>query len=164
MTTSDVDFDGFYAAHSLALVRLGVLLTGDRGAAEDIAQDALVAVYRRWDRFETPGDALAYARVTVVNATRNVHRHRGVVARTMLRIAGREATGDHAGHVVDRDLVGSAIAALPTRQREVVVLRYWLDLSEAEIARILQISPGTVKSAASRALHTLAATIREEER
>lgn len=128
------------------------LLLGDRGAAEDITQDALVEVYRRWVTFQTRAHAATYARTCVVNSARDALRRRSVALRAQHRLIARERSAEPG---VQHHLVIQALRKLPDRQREVVVLRYWLDLPEADIATTLGISPGTVKSTASRAMTTL---------
>ena len=148
-----------YAAHYASLVRLGALLLRDVGAAEDVVQDAFVAMHGRWSRLREPHKAHAYLRQAVVNRARSALRHRGVVSRHR-----PEPAPDAPG--ADRDVlrheqrsqVLAALDALSERQREVLVLRFYLDLSEAQIADTLGISRGAVKSHASRgaaALRTL---------
>lgn len=142
-----------YAAHWRRLVRLSVLLVHDQGLAEEITQDAFVALHGRWSRLRSPESALAYLRQSVVNRSRSALRHRAVVTRH----AARERQPDPApsadaglGAEVRRTAVLEALQALPRRQREVLALRYYLDLSEADIAATLGISQGAVKSHASR--------------
>lgn len=142
-----------YAAHWRTLVRLAHLLVRDAGLAEEIVQDAFVAMHGAWSRLRDPGNALAYLRATVVNRSRSALRHRQVVRAHAVRHADeRVAPGaDEATLAADRRaVVLDALEALPQRQREVLVLRYYLDLSEADIARTLGISQGAVKSHASR--------------
>lgn len=153
----DVALAGLYASHYAGLVRLATLLLRDQGLAEDVVQDSFVAMHQRWDRVD-PERAPAYLRQTVVNRSRSALRHRGVVARHR-----PEPLPD--GAPADADLVRSerradvldALAALPTRQREVLVLRHYLDLTERQIADTLDISQGAVKSHASRASAALRA-------
>jgi RNA polymerase sigma-70 factor (sigma-E family) len=148
---ADLALERLYHEHYLRLVRLGVLLLGgDVGRAEEVVQDAFVQVHRRWDRIE--GAALpAYLRQTVVNGCRSARRHLRVVARNRPEPPGT-APGADEGVVAAsrrRDVL-EALARLPRRQREVLVLRYYLELSEREIAQTLQISQGAVKTHASR--------------
>lgn len=157
---SDADeaVEALYLAHWDQLVRLSVLLVRDQGTAEEIVQDALVAVHQKWDRLTDHHKALAYLRQAVVNRSRSALRHRGVVNRYLAR---QHAPGDEPG--ADRAVLGDtrrrmvldALQQLPRRQREVLALRYYLDLSEAEIAETLGISRGAVKSHASRGAATL---------
>lgn len=159
---ADEALDQLYAAHWRQLVRLAVLLVHDVGAAEEIVQDAFVAVHPRWKKLRSPELGLAYLRQAVVNRSRSHLRHRTVVER---HLAGVDlpgaAPGADAG--VDastrRAAVLEALCELPERQREVMALRYYLDLSEAEIADALGISRGAVKSHASRGAATLRTTL-----
>lgn len=142
---------GLYAGHYTGLVRLAVLLLRDQGLAEDVVQDSFVAVHAQWRRID-PGSAPAYLRRTVVNRCRSALRHRSVVARHRPEPLPDAAAADEAVLRRERrDAVLDALALLPTRQREVLVLRHYLDLTEREIAHTLNISQGAVKSHASRA-------------
>jgi RNA polymerase sigma-70 factor (sigma-E family) len=152
-SAADAAIEQLYLAHWDRLVRLSVLLLQDQGAAEDVVQDAFIAVHRRWDRLDDPDRALSYLRQTVVNRSRSALRHRAVVRRHLAR-----ATEPDPAPPADREALGAdrrrtlfaALDGIPRRQREVLVLRYYLDLSEAEIAETLGISRGAVKSHASR--------------
>ena len=152
-----VDFDALYRGSWLSMVRLATLLLGDVASAEDSVQDAFVGVYRHRDRVNDPDRTVAYLRVAVVNSCRSRQRRRLSIARTLARIdrpnQALEAKAD-----ADDDVM-RALYTLPRRQREVLVLRYWADLSETEIARTLSISNGTVKSSASRGLAALRASL-----
>lgn len=157
---ADVAVEQLYAAHWRQLVRLSVLLVRDQGTAEEVVQDAFISLHQRWGRLREPERALAYLRQTVVNRSRSVLRHRTVV----LKHAARERMPEDAPAADSdvgspRDVVLTALRELPQRQREVVALRYYLDLSEAEIADALGISRGAVKSHASRGLTTLKQTL-----
>jgi RNA polymerase sigma-70 factor (sigma-E family) len=154
---ADTALERLYAGQYAALVRLAVLLVRDQGLAEDVVQDSYVALHQRWDRVD-PAKAPAYLRQTVVNRSRSALRHRGVVARHRSEPLPAGAPADETLLRSERRAaVLDALATLPTRQREVLVLRHYLDLSEAEIAATLGISRGAVKSHASRA----AAALRE---
>ncbi len=156
--TADEALEQLYAAHWRQLVRLSVLLVRDVGTAEEVVQDAFIAVHRRWGRLRDPDKALAYLRQAVVNQSRSALRHRMVVARYAARGPEPVPDPDEPAEVIDRRAaVLEAMRALPQRQREVLALRYYLDLSEAEIASTLGISRGAVKSHASRG----AAALRE---
>ena len=143
-----------YATHYRSLVRLAVLLVRDVETAEEVVQDCFVAMHGRWRSLRDPQHGLAYLRQAVVNRSRSVLRHRGVQARyAAAQPAGRPDVpgadeGASAGDA--RRLVLDALHRLPRRQREVLALRYYLDLDEASIAAALGISRGAVKSHASR--------------
>lgn len=164
MLDADRAVEELYAAHWRSLVRLSVLLVRDTGTAEEIVQDAFVAMHGRWSRLREPEKALAYLRQVVVNRSRSALRHRKVVDRHASREAGLwQPAADAADAVVDsgvrRTAVLDALAQLPRRQREVLVLRHYLELSEAEIASALGISRGAVKSHASRGASALRTTL-----
>jgi RNA polymerase sigma-70 factor (sigma-E family) len=138
-------FEEFAAAHSAGLINLALMVSGDRGRAEDAAQEALVRVYQRWSRLDDP---LAYARRTVVNATRDDWRRAERATRAYDdagRLANLDKADDAEASVLERDALMAALNALPHRQRAVVVLRYLSELTEAETAAVLEISVGTVK-------------------
>lgn len=156
--TRSVDLQTLYDAHWRYLVRLATLLVDDTASAEDVVQDAFVALHRRSADLRDPDAALAYLRATVLNLSRSVLRRRQV-ARKHLKVAEPEATAGADHEVLVRDEHRAALRAvrgLPRHQREVLILRYWSGLSEREIAETLHISTGSVKSAASRGMATLA--------
>lgn len=147
-----VDIPALYETHWRALVRLAVLLVDDVSSAEDVVQDAFISLHRRVDALRNPEAALAYVRTSVLNLSRSVLRRRHV-ARKHLKVAEPEATAAADHDVLLRDehrATLAAVHALPQRQQEVLILRYWSGLSEHEIAHTLGISTGSVKSAASR--------------
>ncbi|MEO5663999.1 MAG: SigE family RNA polymerase sigma factor [Nocardioides sp.] len=153
--SADEALEELYAAHWRQLVRLGVLLVRDVGTAEEVAQDAFVAMHGRWGKLRDNDKALAYLRQAVVNRSRSVLRHRVVVDRHVRAEAARsEPTAPDADtgmlDAARRSAVLDALGQLPDRQREVLVLRHYLNLSEAEIAEALGIARGSVKSHASR--------------
>lgn len=129
------------------LARLAFLLVDTRELAEEAVQDAFAKAYPRWRRIEQPE---AYLRTSVVNACRKVQRRRELVRRTptapVADAPGADALADH---------VADVVRALPPTMREAVVLRYYLQLTDAEIARTLDIAEGTVKSTLNRARHQL---------
>jgi RNA polymerase sigma-70 factor (sigma-E family) len=148
---ADAAVEELYAAHWRQLVRLSVLLVHDQASAEDVVQDAFVAMHGHWSRLRDPDKALAYLRQAVVNRSRSALRHRVVVDRHARSSRAGEGTVD--GPTVGgarRDAVRDALLKLSDRQREVLVLRYYLDWSEAQIADALGISHGAVKSHAHR--------------
>lgn len=154
MARRDDDFVAFVDARSAALLRTARLLTaGDQHAAEDLVQTALEKAYVAWPRIQRKGAEEAYVRSIMTRAA---------IDRTRQRARRGEVVTDevpdqpvHAVGPEDRDHVFALLAALPPRQRAVMVLRYYDDLSEAQIATTLGCSPGTVKAHASRALATL---------
>lgn len=151
---ADAGIEALYHAHWNELVRLAVLLTGETGAGEEIVQDAYVALHRRWDRLADHDRAAGYLRRSVVNGCRSLLRHRTVVERQLSRARHTLESHEPADAAVlrgaRREAVLSALASLPRRQREVLVLRHYLDLSEREIADALGVSRGSVKVHASR--------------
>ena len=153
---ADAAVDELYASHYRRLVRLSVLLVHDVETAEEVVQDSFVAMHGRWRTLRDPEKGLAYLRQTVVNRSRSVLRHRGVQARhTPVPLPDQHGTDVDALSAERRREVLDALHELPTRQREVLALRYYLDLSEAEIASTLGISRGAVKSHASRGVAAL---------
>ena len=162
---ADVALERLYNEHYVRLVRLGVLLLGDVGRAEEVVQDCFVALHQRWSRLEG-ANLPAYLRRSVVNGCRSSHRHQRVVDRHLHAVPGTAAGADEPVLAdARRQIVLAALADLPRRQREVLVLRYYLDLSEREIAQTLGISQGAVKSHASRgaaALRVVLPDLQEE--
>jgi RNA polymerase sigma-70 factor (sigma-E family) len=153
-----------YQAHALGLIRLAVVMLGDRPAAEDAVQEAFCGLYRRWHHLSDPGKALSYVRSSVINSCRTMLRRRR-------RQAGLDpSAGDPPGESAEAmALVGeehrqvlTAIRQLPARQREALVLRFYLDLDEEQIAAAMRISRGTVKSTTSRALAALGRILGEQ--
>ena len=149
-----------YAAHRLSLVRLAILLVDDLASAEDVVQDAFAALARRPDAVKDPSKTLAYLRVSVVNTARSaLRRRRTARAYAPPHDVSPPTPEDSAVLAEEHRDVLAAVKRLAPRQREVLVLRYWSNLSESEIAESLGISPGTVKSTASRALVALEKTM-----
>ncbi len=143
-----------HRSHYAELVRLACLLVDDRGSGEEIVQEAFVRVYQAWVRVEQP---LVYLRATVLNLARSRMRRRLVARRRVEPIspAGPDVD-DHLVLLDDQRDVLTALRSLPTRQRECLVLRYYLDLTESQIAATLGISNGSVKSHSSRGIAALA--------
>ncbi len=152
-----------YHAHRLSMVRLAVLLVDDRATAEDVVQDAFAALYKRHgERLDEVDNALAYLRTAVVNAARSVLRRRRT-ARDYTPPYETDAPSAEEHVVLDEEHreVLAALGRLTARRREVLVLRYWGELTEAQIAATLGISRGSVKSIASRALDSLEKMLEE---
>jgi RNA polymerase sigma-70 factor (sigma-E family) len=142
--------------HALALVRVAKLLVGDQASAEDAVQDAFVNLYRALPRLTAHDQILPYLRTAVINGSRSVLRSRRRALSHPWPHERPEWSAEAAAMVrEDQRAVLRAVAALPPRSREVLVLRYYLDLSDPEIASTLGVSRGTVSSTASRALAAL---------
>jgi RNA polymerase sigma-70 factor (sigma-E family) len=154
-----LDLEALYATRWHQMVRLAVLLVDDVAVAEDVVQDAFVALHRHQARLRNTDAASDYLRTSVVNGARSELRKRAVWRRHLVSLSPRLESAESADRPVivaaeHADLI-RALRRLPRRQREVLVLRYWSHLSEADIARTLGVSPGTVKSTASRGLDAL---------
>ena len=150
-----------YQAHALGLIRLAVIMLGDRPSAEDVVQEAFAGLYRRWRTLADPEKALSYVRASVLNGARTALRRR---ARQPAGALDPPAESAEAAALVSEEhrQVITAIRGLPARQREALILRYYLDLNEEEIARSMGISRGTVKSTTSRALAALGRILGED--
>jgi RNA polymerase sigma-70 factor (sigma-E family) len=160
--SADAGVERLFRTHRLPMVRLAVLLVDDRGTAEDVVQEAFAALHRRWRNLSGDDAAIGYLRASVVNGARSVLRRRRTVRRhpqpseESLTVAAADSplllAEEH------REVL-AALRRLPPRQREVIVLRYWADLGEAQIAQTLGISLGSVKSSASRGRDAIAAIL-----
>jgi RNA polymerase sigma-70 factor (sigma-E family) len=153
---ADQAVTALYSANYRSLVRLGNLLVRDVGTAEEVVQDAFVAMHKAWRRLRDPDKALAYLRQSVVNRSRSVLRHRAVVEKYAPK-GMPDAPSAELGAITEfeRTAVVKALSTLPTRQREALVLRYYGDMSEAEIAHAMRISRGAVKSHTARGMAAL---------
>jgi RNA polymerase sigma-70 factor (sigma-E family) len=152
-----------YAEHYRKLVRLAVLLVRDIPTAEEVVQDAFVAMHGGWQRLRDPEKALAYLRQAVVNRSRSVLRHRTVVDKNLQKAPPDMPSAEHGAlTLLERSEVVSALRGLPDRQRQAIVLRYYADLSEAEIADAMNISRGAVKSHTARGMAALRAALEQE--
>ena len=156
-TAIELDFDEFAASRWPRLFRIALLLTDDQGLAEDLAQSTLTAAYASWNRVRRADDPDAYVRRILLNAHLGRFRRKrpaeiSLAADLESRVAGAP---DPAGAVDTRLSVRAALASLPPRQRAVVVLRYWADLTEEQTAATLGCAVGTVKSQASKAIAKL---------
>ena len=152
-----------YTVHYNQLVRLAVLLVHDVQTAEEVVQDAFEAMHTAWRRLRETEKALSYLRQAVVNRSRSVLRHRKVVDMHAPKPAPDEQSAEHAAlTLIERSAVTSALRTLPERQREAVVLRYYGDFSEADIATAMGISRGAVKSHTARAMAALKSILEQE--
>ena len=153
------DLDQLYREHYRSLVRLASILVDDVTTCEELVQDAFVAVLRRSGGWGDPERAPAYLRSAVLNAARS-HLRKQQVRRRWLRSVDAPATSPPADGATlvhaETEVMLAALRRLPDRQRDVLILRFYLDLSEAEIARTLDISTGSVKTHAHRGLAALA--------
>ena len=156
-TADELEFHDFAASRWARLFRIALLLTDDQGLAEDLAQSTLTAVYASWSRVRRADDPDAYARRILLNS--HIRRFRRKRPTEIPLVTGLEATvagtPDPAAAVDTRLAVRAALASLPPRQRAVVVLRYWADLTEEQTAAALGCAVGTVKSQASKAIAKL---------
>ncbi len=161
--SADLAVKELYATQYRALVRLAAMLVRDTPTAEEVVQDAFVDMHRGWHRLEDTDKALAYLRQAVVNKARSVLRHRIVVEKNLQSAPPDMPSAEHGAiAMLERDAVQKALRNLPERQREAIVLRYYLDLSEAEIAAAMGISRGAVKSHTARGMAALRAALERE--
>ncbi len=152
-----------YSRHYRSLVRLAALLLRDTPTAEEVVQDAFVAMHGGWQRLRDTEKALAYLRQAVVNRSRSVLRHRMVVEKNLQSAPPDMPSAEHGAFaLLERSAVVAALRNLPDRQREAIVLRYYGDLSEAEIATTMGISCGAVKSHTSRGMAALRTALEQE--
>lgn len=149
----DRAFDQLYRTEHTAMLRLGYLLTGNRDAAAEVAHDAFIRTYQQWDRLDRPG---AYLRTSVVNGCNDHHRRR--IRRDTHSVAQVVDRPDPATAEPDEHLA-DAIGRLRPKRRAAIVLRYYLDLPQAEIAATLGVRQGTVKSLLHRGLADLRAAL-----
>lgn len=160
---ADEAVTALYTDHYRSLVRLSAMLLRDTGAAEEVVQDAFIAMHGAWRRIREEDKALAYLRQTVVNRSRSVLRRR-VVADKHAPTPGPDMPSAEAGALsrLESDRVMACLRRLPERQREALVLRYYGDLSEADIAAAMKVSKGAVKSHTFRGMAALRAMLAEE--
>ena len=153
-----------YSLHYHRLVRLAALLVRDVATAEDVVQDSFVAMHDGWQRLRDAESALAYLRQAVVNRSRSVLRHRAVVEKYPDKPSPDMPSAEYGALVqLERSAVIAALRKLPGRQREAIVLRYYADFSEAEIAAAMGISCGAVKSHTARAMAALRADLEQQD-
>ena len=161
--SADLAVIELYAMHYSSLVRLAVMLLRDTPTAEEVVQDAFIAMHDGWGRLRDTERALAYMRQAVVNRSRSVLRHRMVVEKNQQKPPPDMPSAEHGAlALLERSAVVAALRGLPERQREAIVLRYYADLSEAEIAAAMRISRGAVKSHTSRGMAALRAALEHD--
>jgi RNA polymerase sigma-70 factor (sigma-E family) len=160
---ADLAVTAIYREHYRSLVRLAALLVRDVATAEEVVQDSFVAMHGGWRRLRDSDKALSYLRQSVVNRSRSVLRHRIVVDRNAPKPAPDMPSAEHGAiALLERSAVVAALRTLPPRQREALVLRYYGDLSEAQIAFAMGISKGAVKSHTARAMIALRSVLERE--
>ena len=161
--SADLAVTELYSVQYKALVRLAAMLVRDTSTAEEVVQEAFIAMHDGWHRLKDAEKALAYLRQAVVNRSRSVLRHRMVVEKNAPKPAPDMPSAEHgAMALLERSAVIAALRGLPERQREAIVLRYYADLSEAEIAAAMEISRGAVKSHTARAMAALKAVLEQD--
>jgi RNA polymerase sigma-70 factor (sigma-E family) len=149
------DFDDFVTGRSASLLRFAYLLTGDRHLAEDLTQEALVRAHRRWHAITGQDGPEPYVRQVILRQYLSWRRRRASTERPVAEPPDAPAGADLADRVADADEMWTALSTLPRSQRAVVVLRYYEDLPDAEIARLLGCAQATVRVHAFHALHRL---------
>jgi RNA polymerase sigma-70 factor (sigma-E family) len=155
-TPSAVTIDDIYRTHRMGMVRLAILLVDDQASAEDVVQEAFAGLFRNWAGLRDNAAAIGYLRTAVVNGSRSMLRRRRTARAYVPPHPGTERSAESLALLTaEHQAVVSALADLAPRQREVLVLRYYGGLSEAEIAEATGLSKGTVKSTASRAVAKL---------
>jgi RNA polymerase sigma-70 factor (sigma-E family) len=158
--TDAVEFTAFVVARSPSLLRTAFLLTGDDRAAEDLLQTALLSTLRHWRRIRERESLDAFVRRVMVNERRSWFRRRASSEVTVAAVEDRPGPDVHS-RVDDAELIRRALLSLPPRQRATLVLRFFDDLAEAEVANILGCSVGTVKSQTSKGLARLRGLLTE---
>lgn len=151
-----------YRDHALGLTRLAYVMLGDRQAAEDVVQEAFCNVYLAWGRLPEHDRVLGYLRNSVLNGCRSAVRRSKRVPRVLSVPWGSSPEADVIVGEEQR-AAAAALRQLPTRQREVLVLRYYAELPELEIARLMGVSRGTVASTTARALAALGRKLKEDQ-
>jgi RNA polymerase sigma-70 factor (sigma-E family) len=152
-----------YQAHALSLTRLAHVLLGDKAAAEDVVQEAFWGLYRNWSRLADPARAGSYLRTSVLNGCRSAGRRRVLQSARALHEPAVASAESVALAGEERRSVLPALRRLPARQREVLILRFYLHEPEAEIARVMGISASGVRSTTHRALAALARLLKEDQ-
>ncbi|MET3804587.1 RNA polymerase sigma-70 factor (sigma-E family) [Nakamurella sp. UYEF19] len=153
---ADVTIDDIYRTHRMGMVRLAILLVDDQASAEDVVQEAFAGLFRNWAGLRDNAAAIGYLRTAVVNGSRSMLRRRRTARAYVPPHPGTARSAESLALLTaEHQAVVSALGDLAPRQREVLVLRYYGGLSEAEIAEATGLSKGTVKSTASRAVAKL---------
>ncbi|GAA2635142.1 SigE family RNA polymerase sigma factor [Dactylosporangium fulvum] len=154
-----IDFAEFVVSRTAALLRFGYLLTGDRHLAEDLTQEALVKAHRRWGGIVGDAGPEPYVRQAILRQFLSWRRRRSFTERPIAEPPDVPLAGDLSDRLADADEMWSLLRTLPRSQRAVIVLRYYEDLPDAEIARLLGCSPATVRVHAFHALQRLRAAL-----
>jgi RNA polymerase sigma-70 factor (sigma-E family) len=163
-TVAGSEVTALYQAHATGLVRLAMLmLGGDQGAAEDVVQDAFFGLYRRWATLNNPERAIHYARSSVLNGCRDALRKKARKIPAALLEPHAESAEARALLGEEHREVLAALRRLPDRQREAVVLRHCLGLTEDEAAQAMKVSRGTIKSTSHRGLAALTRILKEDQ-
>jgi RNA polymerase sigma-70 factor (sigma-E family) len=151
-----ITIDDLYRSHRMGMVRLAILLVDDLQSAEDVVQEAFAGLYKNWSSLRDRRAAIGYLRMAVVNGSRSMLRRRRTARAYVPPDAGTARSAESLAMMsAEHQAVVVALGELPERQREVLVLRYYGGLSEAEIAQATGLARGTVKSTASRAIAKL---------
>ena len=163
VSDAPITIDDLYRSHRMGMVRLAILLVDDSASAEDVVQEAFTGLYRNWSGLRDKAAAIGYLRAAVVNGSRSMLRRRRTARAYVPPDLGTARSAESLAIMsAEHRAVVAALAELPDRQREVLVLRYYGGLSEAEIAEATGLSKGTVKSTASRAIAKLGRAMAEE--
>jgi RNA polymerase sigma-70 factor (sigma-E family) len=152
---------GLYRATAVSMIKLAYVILGDQHAAEDVVQEAFCNLFRRWGQLSSVDGAERYVRASVLNGCRSVLRRRAVRGRKVLYELPAPSAEAAVLRSEERDELLRAVEFLPRRQRETLVLRYYLDLPDEDIARLMDVRQSTVRSTAHRALVSLARTLKE---
>ena len=150
-----------YQASALGLIRMAYVMLGDLPSAEDVVQEAFCGLYRRWHRLADTAGAQSYVRTSVLNGCRSALRRRAVRRRSLADPPAAVSAETVVLGGEEREDVIRALRHLPDRQREVLVLRFYAELPDEQIARVMGIRPGTVRSTAFRALDALGRALKE---
>lgn len=163
-TRDRVDVAAIFADHHVGLVRLALIMVGDRATAEDVVQEAFARTHAGRGRLRDPGSALAYVRSAVLNQCRSVLRRRATVFRRAVPYEPPVWSAESAALLgEERREVLLALRDLPRRQREALVLRYYFDLGDQEVADTMGISASTARSTIARGLASLSRTLKSQE-